>query len=451
MLFRKIATTIKDHFTEASNKILVVEGARQIGKSFIIRHVGSEMFPNFVEINLVEDKNGPRYFENVKTTQDFYLVLSSLAGDRLNDSKDTLIFLDEIQEYPQLLTLLKFLRQDNKYSYVASGSLLGITLKRTTSIPIGSIRILKMYPLDLEEFLIANNVGFDVISNLRSCFDNLQSPLKPIHDNLLYWFKRYLIVGGMPDAVNEFIATGNVTKIREIQREIHDLYADDASKYDNDNKLKIIRIYNLLPSLLAQKKKRLIFKDIEEKKGKRFADYLDEVDYLINSGITLATKAISNPRFPLAESEEKNLLKLYLNDVGILSCLLFSTNIKPLLDTLESINLGAVYECVVAMELKSKGHNLFYYDNKKYGEVDFLIDDYDELSVLPIEVKSGKDYYVHSALSRFVNVKDYHITKGVVLSNSDQIEIKNNILYLPIYMVMFLGTPDISNSSTIKP
>lgn len=439
MLFRKIESVIREHFSRDSNKILIVEGARQIGKSYIIRHVGSEMFPNFVEINLIEDKNGPRYFENVRTTDDLYLVLSSLAGSQLNKKKDTLIFFDEIQEYPHLITLLKFLNQDNKYSFVGSGSLLGITLKRTVSIPIGSIRILKMYPLDFEEFLIANKVGKDVVDHLKECFINLKSPLQSIHDSVLYWFKRYLIVGGMPDVVNEFLETKNVSKIREIQLEIHNLYADDASKYDIENKLKIIRIYNLLPSVLAQKKKRLVFKDIEDKKGKRYSDYIDEVDYLINSGITLATKAISNPRFPLAESEEKNLLKLYLNDVGILSGLLFSNNIKPLIETIESINLGAIYECVVAMELKSNGHNLFYYDNKKNGEVDFLIDDFEDLSVLPIEVKSGKDFYVHSALSRFVSIKDYHINNGMVLSNSGKIEVKDKIIYIPVYMTMFLG------------
>ena len=437
MLFRKIEPIIREHFLSRSDKILIVEGARQIGKSYIIRHVGTDMFPNFIEFNLVEDKNGPGYFENVKTIEDLYLVISSLAGKDLNNYEDTLIFLDEIQEYPHLITLLKFLRQDKKYSFVASGSLLGITLKRTTSIPIGSIRILKMYPLNFEEFLIANNVGEDVISHLKSCFLNLKSPLKAIHENILYWFKRYLIVGGMPDAVNEFLASKNISKIREIQRDIHSLYADDASKYDIDNKLKIIRIYNLLPSILSQKKKRLVFKDIENTKGKRYADYVDEIDYLINSGISLPAKAISNPRFPLVESEEKNLLKLYLNDVGILSGLLFSTNIKPLIDTIDSINLGAVYECVAAMELKCHNNNLFYYDNKKYGEVDFMIDDFEELSVLPIEIKSGKDFYVHSALSRFLSVKDYNIKKGIVLSNSGMIDTKDKVIYMPIYMIMF--------------
>ena len=182
-----------------------------------------------------------------------------------------------------------------------------------------------------------------------------------------------------------------------------------------------------------------MFKDIEDKKGKRSAEYLDEIDYLTESGVTLPVKAISNPKFPLIQSEYKNLVKLYLNDVGILSGILFGSNIKPLLDTIDSVNLGAVYECVVAMELKCNGHNLFYYDNKKNGEVDFLIDDFESLSVLPIEVKSGKDYYVHSALSKLTGNKDYGVNQAYVLSNSGKIESKSSITYLPVYMGMYLG------------
>lgn len=439
MLYRKIEKDIRKYLEEPSNKILLIEGARQIGKSFIIRHVGKEMFLNFIEINLVEDKQGPRYFENVRTTEDFYLVLSSIYGSYLHNSTDTLVFIDEIQEYPQLLTLLKFLIQENKFRYIASGSLLGVTLKRTTSIPIGSIQIKEMYPLDFEEFLIANNIGNHTISYLKKCYDHNSSPHSGVHERILTIFKRYLIVGGMPDAVNEFLSTKNIIKIREIQNDIHRLYGDDASKYDEENKLKIKRIYNLLPSFLAQKKKRLIFKDIEDIKGKRSKEYEEEIDYLIDSGITLKTKAISNPKFPLLESEQKNLLKLYLNDVGILSGILYKTNIKPLIDHETSVNLGAVYECVVAMELKSLGHSLFYYDNKKYGEVDFLINNYALLSVVPIEVKSGKDYKVHSSLSRFVTTEEYGIKEGVVLSNSGEIHLDGKIRYLPVYMSMFLG------------
>lgn len=439
MLFRKIESKIRGHFESHSDKILLVEGARQIGKSYIIRHVGSRLFPNFIEINFVEDKNGPRYFENVTTVEEFHLVVSSLYGENLKEPDNTLIFLDEIQEYPHFLTLLKFLRQEGRYTYIASGSLLGVTLRHTISIPIGSIKILKMYPLDFEEFLIANNVGEEALDHLRDCFEKLESPLSAIHEKIISLFKRYLLVGGMPDAVNEFLGTRNIINIREIQNDIYTMYQDDASKYDVEHKLKIIRIYDQLPSVLAQKKKRLVFKDIEGNKGTRSSDYIDEIDYLIYSGITLATKAISNPKFPLSESEQKNLLKLYLNDVGLLSSRLYGNNIKPVIDNLDSVNLGSIYECAVAMELQSHNHRLFYYDNKKYGEVDFLIDDFETLSVLPIEVKSGKDYYVHSALNRFTSVPDYGIKRGVVLSNHGEIRVKDDIVYLPIYMVMFLG------------
>ena len=442
MLYRKISKPIIEHFKSGSDKILIVEGARQIGKSYIIRHIGKELFPNYVEINLVEDKEGPRNFENVRTTEEFYLVLGSIAGSSIHIAEDTLIFLDEIQEYPQLLTLLKFLRQEGRFTYVASGSLLGITMKHTTSIPIGSIKILEMYPLDIEEFLIANGVEENVLEYLHNCLIKKQSPLKAVHDRMMELFKRYLITGGMPDAVNEFLSTRNVVKIREIQREIHNLYADDAAKYDESNKLKIKRIYNLLPSVLAQKKKRLVFKDIENIRGVRSRNYIDEIDYLIDSGITLPTMAISNPKFPLVESVQQNLLKLYLNDVGILSGILYENNIKPILENIDSVNLGAIYECVVAMELKSHGYKLFYYDNKKNGEVDFLIDDYNSLSILPIEVKSGKDYNIHSALSRFINVSDYNVKQGVVLSNSGEITEKEGIIYLPVYMTMYLGKFD---------
>jgi len=195
---------------------------------------------------------------------------------------------------------------------------------------------------------------------------------------------------------------------------------------------------NAIPSTLENKKKRIIIQDIENKKGKRFADYQDEFDYLINAGIALEVKAISTPVFPLIESSGKNLLKLYLNDVGILTNILYKNNIRAILDDVRSINLGTVYEAVVASELKAHGFNLFYYDNRNKGEVDYLIDDYDELSVVPVEVKSGKDYTVHSALNHFLGNEDYNIKKGYVLSNEREVRQKNKITYMPIYFVMFL-------------
>ena len=318
MLYRKIEDTIYEHFTSKNSKILAVTGARQIGKSFIIRHVASKIFKNVVEINLIEDYEKNHLFEKVASTEDFYLMVSSIAGERLGSKDDTLIFLDEIQQYPHLLTLLKFLRQENRYTYAVSGSLLGISLKSTTSIPIGSIDIKQMYPLDFEEFLIANNFGKEALAALKSSFERRESINESLHSKVMSLFRRYLLVGGMPDAVNEYLNSHNIVKIREIQRDIQRLYAIDAAKYDAQHRLNIERIYRMIPSNMENKKKRLVYSDIENKKGKRASDYIEEIDYLIASGISLEVKAVSNPSFPLVESGIKNLLKLYLNDVGIL-------------------------------------------------------------------------------------------------------------------------------------
>ncbi len=437
MLYRKIEAYIEDYLKSDSNKILIVDGARQIGKTYIINNVGQRLFENYIEINLLEDSISSRLFANVKSVEDFYLQVSMLAGDKMKEH-NTLIFLDEIQEYPELLTLLKFLKKDNKFTYIASGSLLGVTLSRSSSIPIGSIEVKHMYPLDFEEFLYANGFNSFSIDALKSKYNNKESLDESTHLKIMDLFKKYLLVGGMPDAVNAYLESKNIVNVRTIQSEIHEYYGLDAAKYDKENKLKIKRIFDMIPSNLENKKKRVVVQNIENKKGKRFADYQDEFDYLINAGIALEVKAISNPVFPLVESSGKNLLKLYLNDVGILTNILYRNNIRAILDDVKSINLGTVYESVVASELKAHGHNLFYYDNRSKGEVDYLIDDYDLLSVVPIEVKSGKDYTVHSALNNFLNNDDYGITQGIVLSNNREVVQKGKILYLPIYYVMFI-------------
>lgn len=438
MLYRKIEKEIKEHLENNTNTILIVEGARQVGKSFIIRKVAQELFKNYIEINFAEDKFQSKTFEQVSSVQDFYMKLSSVAGERMNKKNDTIIFLDEIQEYPQFLTLLKFLNQDNKYTFIASGSLLGITLSKTTSIPLGSILIKKMYPLDFEEFIIANGFGNYAIEAIRNKFLANEPLDEGLHNRLMSLFKNYLLIGGMPQAVNTFIATNNIMKVREVHTNIHELYGIDAAKYDKENRLKIQRIYSLIPSFLENKKKRIVIKDIEDIKGKRFDNYRDEFDYLIQAGVALEVKAISNPIFPLIESAGKNLLKLYLNDIGLLTNILYKNNIMAVLNEENSINLGSVYESVVAQELKAHNKSLFYYDNKTKGEVDYLIDDYDNLSILPIEVKSGKDYYVHTALNHFVSNEDYRINKAIVLSNERNVIVKDKIFYMPIYYSMFL-------------
>ena len=437
MLYRKIGEVIKEHLKSDSAKVLLVDGARQVGKTYIIRYVGKSMFENFIEINMAEDSMGNRLFSGVRTVEDFYLQVSMLHGEKMKQKENTLIFIDEIQAYPHLLTLLKFLSQEGKFSYIASGSLLGVTLSETPSIPMGSIRKIRMFPLDFEEFLYANGLNGFAVDAMRKKFECAEALDETVHKRIMDLFRKYLLVGGMPDAVNAYLSEKNITAVREIQNEIHEFYAADASKYDIERKLKIRRIYDMIPSNMENKKKRIVAKDVENRRGRTFNDYADEFEYLISAGIALNVQAISNPVFPLIESSGKNLLKLYLNDVGLLTGILYGNNIRAILDDEKSVNLGSVYETVAASELIAHGHKLFYYDNRTKGEVDYLIDDYDSLSVVPLEIKSGKDYTVHSALNTLTENKDYGVKKAFVLSNEREISKKGTITYLPIYYIMF--------------
>lgn len=440
MLYRKIEKDIEGYLRAEDDRIMILEGARQIGKSFIIREVGKKLYDNFIEINFAEDDEGPKIFKGIGTTEGFYFTLSSVYGEKLDRYENTLIFLDEIQHYPQYLTLLKFFREDHRFRFIASGSLLGITLRETTSIPVGSIIRKNMYQLDFEEFLIANGFGQEALNTLHTKLMNRESLDESLHDYIMNLFRRYLLVGGLPAAVNEYLDSHNIVKVRNVQENIRSLYEVDATKYEKDSNktLLIKRIYNMIPSQLENKKKRIIIKDIQNKIGDRFDNYLEEFEYLISSGTALEVSAISNPKYPLAESAHKNLMKLYLNDVGLLTMLLYKNSIRPVISDEDSVNLGSVYESVVAQELKAHGHKLFYYDNKQLGEVDFLIDDYSSTTILPIEVKSGKDYTRHSALNNLLKVRDYDIASGLVLSNSREIKTVGNVSYMPVYYVMFI-------------
>ncbi len=437
-MYRKISKYIEEYLTGNEDKILCIDGARQVGKSYIIRELSQKHFENYVEINMANDKAGDRLFANVRTVESFYIELSVVSGEKLKERENTIVFIDEIQEYPELLTLLKQLRMDNKYKYICSGSELGIALSKTTLTPMGSIIEKKMYPMDFEEFLIANSVGELVINHLKKSFLEGVSLDQALHNKILYLFKTYLYVGGMPDAVKSFVETKNVAKIREIQKDIINFYSEDASKYDKENKLMIKRIYEMIPSNIENKVKRIQYKQIENKTDVRYTKYSNEFEYLISSGISLATKAVSEPKFPLIQSSSKNLIKLYMNDVGLLTSILYKNNINAILDDKAGVNLGAVYETAVAQELKAHDHELYYYDRKKVGEVDYLIDDYESLNVLPLEIKSGKDYKNFRALPKIITDPNYKMTKGYVLSNEREIRKVEKITFYPIYFIMFI-------------
>jgi hypothetical protein len=445
MLYRKISTEIEAHLRSGSDKIMVVEGARQIGKSYIIREVGNRLYRNFVEVNFAKDDETNGLFRDIRGLSEFYMTLSMVAGGKLGDKTDTLIFLDEIQHYPQYLTMLKFLREDGRFTYIASGSMLGIALRNTASIPIGSIVRKQMYQLDFEEWLIAEGWGKEALDYVRDCYKRQASLSIAQHENLLDEFKKYLLVGGLPDVVNTYMETHNIVRVREVQEAIRNLYKEDAAKYEGESskKLLIRRIYDMIVSQMENKKKRIVAKEIRDKKGDRFEWFAEEFEYLISSGIAIDVHAISNPKYPLSESVHKNLLKLYLNDVGMLTGRLYEYNLTPVMKDERCINLGSVYESVVAQELRAHGHDLFYYDNAKKGEVDFLVNDVAGMTVLPIEVKSGKDFTSHKALDKFLADREYNIPSGIVLDNEREVYRSGNIIYMPIYYIMCIKRAEI--------
>ncbi len=439
-MYRKISEYIKEYLQSDKRRILCIDGARQIGKTYIIHQVINELYPNCIELNFDEDNRNNQLYKDVRTTEDFYIQLSINYGQKMGDVSNTIVFLDEIQTYPQFFSMLKQLSEENRFKYICSGSLLGLTLQNGKNglTPMGSITEKHMYPMDFEEFLIANGVGDEAIHYLKNCFINKESVKENIHTSIMNYFLSYLYIGGLPSAVKEFVETKNVMNIKEIQQDIYSFYGQDASKYDLEHKLNIKKVYESMLSNIDSHVKRVQFTEIEKKQNARFNTYYDEFEYLTNSEIALECKALSEPKFPLVQSTSKNLFKLYFNDVGILTYLLYRNNINAILKNKTGVNLGAVYETVIAQELKAHDHDLFYYDRKKVGEVDFLVNDYDNLCVLPIEIKSGKEGYSYRALPKLLETENYRIPKGYILSNDREVKEENHIIHMPIYNIMFI-------------
>lgn len=437
-MYRKIEQYIKEYLLSKNDKILCIVGARQIGKTYIISKVIHDLFENCIEINFDADEKSDQYYKNIRTIQDFYIQLSINYGNIMDKKENTVVFLDEIQIYPQYFSLLKQLSKDGRYTFICSGSSLGVEINDTGLSPMGSITIKNMYPMDFEEFMIANGTGEEALNFIRKSYKECKSLSESLHNSLMNSFYAYLYTGGLPDCVKTYVEEKNVMKIKDIQKDIHSFYKKDASKYDKERGLSIKKIYDILPSNIDNKVKRIQYKTIENIDQADFKRYQDDFEYLTKSGIAIECKAISEPKYPLIQSSNKNLIKLYMNDVGILTYLLYRNNINAILQNRSGVNLGAVYETAVIQELTAHGHTCYYYDRKKVGEVDFLIDDYENLCTLPIEVKSGKEGYTMHAMPKLLETENYRMKRGIVLSNDREVKTEDKIIYMPIYYSAFI-------------
>lgn len=432
MIIRKIDKDLERFYSSETNKALLITGARQVGKTYSIRAFGRSHYENFVEINFLENKDAQSLFENATGSKDLLMRLSAITGENMIPGK-TLIFFDEIQVAKEIVTAIKFLVEDNSYRYILSGSMLGVELKNLRSVPVGYMDIAEMYPMDFEEFARANGVSSLIIDSLKDAFVNRKLVDPVVHNKMMSLFELYLIVGGMPAAVEKYLKTNNLSEVLCEQRSIMELYKMDISQYDPDHKLYIEEIFDLIPSELNSQNKRFILKNLNE--NLKFSRYENSFIWLKEAGVALPTFCASEPHVPLKISKATNLFKLFLSDVGLLASSYMNNIQVKILNHEKDINFGAIYENAVAQELKAHGFDLYYFKSKKQGELDFIVENDGE--VLPIEVKSGKDYKKHAALSNVMANEDYNIPAAYVFNNGN-VEQIGRVIYLPIYMLMFL-------------
>lgn len=420
-----------------SKSALLLKGARQTGKTFAIRKYAKKHKLNLVEINFYEDKDARALFSGVNNAKELLLRISAHTRKKTS-LPNTLIFFDEVQMCPEVITWIKFLVDESSCKYALSGSLLGVELKNIESVPVGYMAVKDVFPLDLEEFARTLGISEEIFNTLNHSWVTLTPIDSKIHEAMMKVVQLYLIVGGMPAAMQAYFDTNDLTVVEEKQREILSLYKLDISKYDPEKKLEINEIFELIPSELNAKNKRFILKNLNE--HARFSRYEDSFLWLKDAGVAIPTYNTTEPRIPLKLNEQRNLFKLFQNDVGLLACQYASGIQLKLLKQEININHGAIYENFVAQELFCHGfsgnnHSLFYFNNKKQGELDFVIEQ--NGTIIPIEVKSGKDYERHNALTNVLKNDVYQIQKSFILCNGN-IEIEDKKLYIPIYMLMFI-------------
>lgn len=430
MLKRKIDSYIRN-FYETTTNALLVTGVRQTGKTFSIREFGKS-FKSFIEINFVDNPESVGIFKGAKNGSDILFRLSAITSVPLIKG-ETLIFFDEVQKCPEIVTAIKFLVDEGSYRYILSGSLLGVELKDLRSEPVGYMGVKDMYPLDFEEFIMCMGINENVVTSLRDSWEQRIPVDDFVHAKLMELFRLYLIVGGMPAAVSKYLESNNLQEVIAVQQQIIRLYKRDIAQYDPANKLYIEEIFNLIPPELDAKNKRFILKRLNE--NAKFERYQNSFLWLKNAGVALPVYNVEEPKAPLLLARSRNLFKLFQSDIGLLAAQYAEGIQLRIIQGDKDINHGSIYENAIAQELVAHGVEPYYYNNKKRGELDFII----ELGgrILPIEVKSGKDYEIHRALSNIMDCSEYNLQEAVILNN-DNLRVEGKLVYAPVYMVMFL-------------
>ena len=431
-MYRKDSIIIEE-WLKSSDKALLVTGARQIGKTWLIREEIAKSGYRKFEVNFIDQPDLIDYL-NVKMSADEFLVKLKMIMPEDCKPQETVVFFDEIQKCPEIVTKIKFLVEEGSFKYVMSGSLLGVELKGITSVPVGYLTVLRMYPMDFEEFMIANSVSKTTLEMLKAKFETCQPVDEFIHQKLLSLFFIYLIVGGMPDAVKIYIATKDIREVDKVQRDIVALYKEDFSQHESeDKKLKLISIYDIIPAELNKQNKKFVFTMLN--KELKFDRYENSFLWLKDAGVALPVYNVEAPVIPLKASKSSNVFRLFSNDTGLLTSAYPAETKLELINKNSEVNNGAHFENAVAQQLTANGLEPYFCKKKNIGELDVLVEM--DGKVVPIEVKSGKAYKAHKSLDNFMKISDYHIEKAYVLSVANM-EQEGSVVYLPIYMCYLL-------------
>lgn len=431
-MYRKDSIIIEE-WLKRSDKALLVTGARQIGKTWLIREEIAKSGYRKFEVNFIDQPDLVDYL-NVKMSANEFLVKLKMIMPGDCKPQETVVFFDEIQKCPEIVTKIKFLVEEGSFKYVMSGSLLGVELKGITSVPVGYLTVLRMYPMDFEEFMIANNVSKTTLEMLKAKFETCQPVDEFIHQKLLSLFFIYLIVGGMPDAVKIYIATKDIREVDKVQRDIVALYKEDFSQHESeDKKLKLISIYDIIPAELNKQNKKFVFTMLN--KELKFDRYENSFLWLKDAGVALPVYNVEAPVIPLKASKSSNVFRLFSNDTGLLTSAYPAETKLELINKNSEVNNGAHFENAVAQQLTANGLEPYFCKKKNIGELDVLVEM--DGKVVPIEVKSGKAYKAHKSLDNFMKISDYHIEKAYVLSVANM-EQEGSVVYLPIYMCYLL-------------
>ena len=433
MLKRKAWNNLEAWANKPNKKALLIKGARQIGKTTLVREFASQRYEHFAEINFLADAHAADIFANALDANTIMENLTAYLQRPLVPGK-TLVLLDEVQECPAARTAIKFLVEDGRFDYIETGSLLGVKTRQVASYPVGFEEHLQMYPLDFEEFCMANGVQQRTIDYLRECFDQRRPASAAIHETMMRLFYAYLVVGGMPEVVQEYVNTHDVSRAASLQRDLLNLYRLDIAKYANKgDETKIRAIFDAIPSQLDDKNRRFVLADLA--KSARSERYQSSFLWLADAGVALPCYNVNEPLVPLETNSKHSLMKLFMGDVGLLCEASFGNVQFDLLQGNLEVNLGSIVENYVAQELRAQGFGLYYFNSRRIGEVDFVVQN--GKAALPVEVKLGNDWMRHTALNNMLGVGEWNLPEALVLCKGNMAT-DGRVTYAPLYMTMFI-------------